>query len=50
MMLGVPSLARVGSGQAGDDSEIVRPITPGKVVPCLYSINSDKITSFVFII
>jgi hypothetical protein len=39
--LGAPSLARVGSGQAGEDSSRVRPITPGKGVPGLYSIMSD---------
>jgi hypothetical protein len=41
MTLGAPSLARVGSGQAGEDSSSVRPITPGKGVPGLYSIILD---------
>src|SRR5947209_18121112 len=36
--LGAPSLARMGSGQAGLDWSTVRPITPGKVVPGLYSL------------
>ena len=35
--LGVPSLARTGCGQAGSDSDTVRPITPGNAVPGLYS-------------
>ena len=40
MTLGALSLARIGSGQAGSDSATVRPITPGKVVPCLYSVKA----------
>ncbi len=43
--LGAPSLARMGSGQAGLDWSTVRPITPGKVVPGLYSL-SDMYVSF----
>jgi hypothetical protein len=35
--LGAPSLARSGYGQAGSDWSSVRPITPGKMVPDLYS-------------
>jgi hypothetical protein len=37
--LGAPSLERIGSCQAGSDWSKVRPITPGKVVPGLYSFN-----------
>src|SRR5208283_1514318 len=37
--LGAPSPARSGSGQAGDDTSNVRPITPGKAVPGLYSLS-----------
>ena len=36
-MLGAPCTALAGSGQAGVDSDTVRPMTPGKVVPGLYS-------------
>src|SRR2546427_9188942 len=38
--LGTPSLARMGSGQAGLDWSIVSPMTPGKVVPGLYSLSA----------
>src|SRR5438876_857744 len=38
--LGTPSLARRGSGQAGLDWSIVSPMTPGKVVPGLYSLSA----------
>jgi hypothetical protein len=31
--LDAPSLARMGAGPAGDDSETVRQITPGNSVP-----------------
>jgi hypothetical protein len=34
--LGAPSAGRGGSGQAGDDSSIVRPMTPVNGVPSLY--------------
>jgi len=37
--LGAPSLARSGSGHAGSDWSNVRPTTPGKVVPDLYSLS-----------
>src|SRR5689334_16407660 len=36
--LGDPGFARSGFGQAGDDSPIVRPITPGNAVPGSYSL------------
>ena len=35
--LGAPSFARFGAGQAGLDTSAVRPMTPGNVVPRLYS-------------
>src|SRR6266496_1802114 len=38
--LGTPSLARMGSGQAGLDWSIVSPMTPGNVVPGLYSLSA----------
>jgi hypothetical protein len=41
MTFGAPSLARVGEGQAGDDSSTVRPITPGNGLPGLYSTKFD---------
>jgi hypothetical protein len=43
--LGAPFLARTGWGQAGSDSDTVRPITPGKVVPGLYSFRVIVIAS-----
>ena len=36
--LGEPGLARSGRGHAGDDSPMVRPITPGNAVPGAYSL------------
>jgi hypothetical protein len=48
MILGAPSTARTGSGQAGDDSVTVRPSLPGKVVPGLYSTRFDTISPFNF--
>src|SRR5579864_8800127 len=33
-----PAFARTGSGQAGSDSLIVRPMTPGNAVPRGYSL------------
>jgi hypothetical protein len=44
-MLGAFSLARSGSGQAGSYLSAVRSITPGKVVPDLYSFNDISIPS-----
>src|SRR5271157_3515154 len=44
--LGAPSPARSGSGQAGDDTSNVRPITPGKAVPGLYSLSPIVLSSF----
>jgi hypothetical protein len=38
--LGAPSLARSGSGQAGSDWSTVRPMTPVKAVPGLYSFSA----------
>src|SRR4051812_23218932 len=38
MTFDAPVLARTGSGQAGSDSPIVRPMTPGKAVPRGYSL------------
>jgi hypothetical protein len=38
--LGAPSFARRGWGQAGLDTSTVRPITPGKAVPGLYSLRA----------
>ena len=38
--LGAPSWARLGCGQAGVDTSAVRPITPGNVVPGLYSFSA----------
>ena len=35
-----PSFARLGSGQAGDETSAVRPMTPGNVVPDLYSLSA----------
>ena len=35
---GAPGLARTGAGHAGCDSPMVRPMTPGNVVPGLYSL------------
>jgi hypothetical protein len=35
--LGAPSLARIGAGPAGDDSETVRQTTPGNSVPGRFS-------------
>src|SRR4029079_6792226 len=37
---GDPDLARTGRGHAGDDSPIVRPVTPGNAVPGSYSLNA----------
>ncbi len=45
MTFGAPSFVRKGSGQAGDDSDTVRPMTPGKVAPGLYSSKSDILYS-----
>jgi hypothetical protein len=42
-ILGIPSLALNGAGQAGEDLSAVLLITPGKVVPGLYSGNLDII-------
>src|SRR6185436_3231672 len=36
--LGDPGFARSGRGHAGDDSPIVRPITPGNALPGSYSL------------
>ena len=36
---GAPSFARLGIGQAGVDTSAVRPITPGKAAPGLYSLS-----------
>jgi len=36
---GAPSFARLGIGQAGLDTSAVRPITPGKAAPGLYSLS-----------
>src|SRR5947209_1690126 len=40
--LGAPSRVRSGSGHAGLDSSVVRPIRPGNAVPGLYS-SSDMV-------
>jgi hypothetical protein len=40
--LGAPSLARKGSGQAGEETSNVRPITPLNALPGLYSFNAIK--------
>src|SRR5215203_5800771 len=37
---GAPSFARIGAGHAGLDSCTVRPMTPGKSLPCGYSTRS----------
>src|SRR5215467_9477725 len=42
---GAPSLARLGAGHAGLETSNVRPITPGKACPGLYSL-SDMMLSF----
>ena len=47
--MGDPSFARNGLGQAGEDSEIVRPILPGKVVPDSYSISDIEITFLLWL-
>src|SRR5580765_5943895 len=39
-MLGAPSFARRGSGQAWLDTSNVRPMTPVKAVPGLYSLSA----------
>src|SRR5262245_15180234 len=38
--LGAPGFGRMGSGQAGEESSIVRPMRPGNAVPGLYSNSS----------
>jgi hypothetical protein len=44
--LGAPALARSGWGQAGEDTSNVRPITPGKAVPGLYSLSPMVVSAF----
>src|SRR5262249_55336640 len=39
-MFGAPSRARLGAGHAGWDTSNVRPITPGKARPDLYSLSA----------
>src|SRR6266496_2974943 len=46
--LGAPSFARNGSGQAGDETSKVRPMTPLNAVPGLYSL-SAMILSLLFL-
>jgi hypothetical protein len=43
---GAPALARNGSGQAGSDTSNVRPMTPLKAVPGLYSLRAIKFSPF----
>ena len=50
MMFGEPSLARRGSGQAGEDSATVLPIIPGNADPGLYSFNDIDLLLFLEII
>jgi hypothetical protein len=42
--LGASSLALFGSGQAGEDSAVVRPMTPVKGVPGLYVTNFSVVS------
>ena len=44
---GAASGARFGLGHAGVDSPIVRPMTPGNVVPGVYSVSPIAITSMM---
>src|SRR4030095_5358478 len=44
--LGAPSFARNGSGQAGSGPSKVRPMTPLKAVPGLYSFSAIKFLLF----
>jgi hypothetical protein len=43
---GAPSFARLGSGHAGCETSAVRPITPGNVVPGLYSFSAIDFSPF----
>src|SRR5262245_11197854 len=43
---GAPSRARLGAGHAGSDTSKVRPITPEKAWPGLYSLSDITIASF----
>ena len=47
---GHDKMARASAGQAGDDSSIVRPITPGNGLPGWYSTKFDIFFSLFFII
>jgi hypothetical protein len=51
--LGVPSFALSGCGHAGDDTSNVRPMTPVKAVPGLYSLsaiaNSSYCLCFIYV-
>ena len=44
---GAPLRARTGAGQAGLDSSVVRPMTPGKAAPAGYSTMGIDITSLL---
>jgi hypothetical protein len=41
---GAPSLARLGAGHAGFDTSNVRPMTPGKAWPVLYSLSGIEVS------